>query len=299
VKESAFLMRTRKSKSAPVGVIGKVLRILELLDCSPHGLQPSEISVKTGINKSTAHRFLIHLESEGYLFRDVAGAYMLGPKLARMGSGLSFQTTLCKICRPTLESLRAATDETVNLAVLDGLEILNLDVLESQNSIRLAFTVGARHAVHCTALGKAILANMDDEQRREEILSSIDFFSYTPKTVTTIARLRKDLARVREEGYSLDDEEAMTGARCLGAVIFDAHRKVVGAISISGPVARVTKKRLPFFSAAVCEAAAEISSHLGYRAPKLGRLNNPHSRQGASSVGASNGVRGTKIAVRK
>jgi DNA-binding IclR family transcriptional regulator len=120
-------MRTRKSKSAPVGVIGKVLRILELLDRSPHGLQLREISAKTGMNKSTVHRFLSHLEAGGYLFRDAAGTYMLGPKLARMGSGVTFHTTLCKICRPSLENLRAATDETVNLAVLDGFEILYLE----------------------------------------------------------------------------------------------------------------------------------------------------------------------------
>ena len=76
------------------------MRVLELLDLSPHGLQLSEIAAKTGMNKSTVHRFLSHLETEGYLFRDAVGTYMLGPKLARMGSGVSFQTTLCKICRP-------------------------------------------------------------------------------------------------------------------------------------------------------------------------------------------------------
>lgn len=267
-------MRTRKSKSAPVGVIGKVLRILELLDQSPHGLQLREISAKTGMNKSTVHRFLSHLEAEGYLFRDAAGTYMLGPKLARMGSGVTFQTTLCKICRPSLENLRAATDETVNLAVLDGLEIINLDVLESQNTFRLVFPVGARHSVHCTALGKAILAYLEDGQRQEEILSSTKFVSFTPRTITSIARLRKDLINIREQGFSLDDEEAMIGARCVGAAIFDAAGKVVGAISISGPVTRVAKERLPFFTAEVCKAAREISSRLGYRAAKRERANN-------------------------
>ncbi len=267
-------MRTRKSKSAPVGVIGKVLRVLELLDRSPRGLQLSEISAKTGMNKSTVHRFLSHLEAEGYLFRDAVGTYMLGPKLARLGSGVSFQTTLCRICRPTLENLRAATDETVNLAVLDGFEILYLDVLESQNNFRLVFPVGARHSVHCTALGKAILANLEDGQRQEEILSATKFVSYTPRTITSIARLRKDLIQIREQGFSLDDEETMIGARCVGAAIFDAAGKVVGGISTSGPITRATKDRLPFFSAEVCKAAREISSRLGYRAAKRERANN-------------------------
>lgn len=255
-------MRTRKSRSAPVGVIGKVLQVLELLDRSPDGLQLREISVATGINKSTVHRFLSHLEAEGYLFRDAAGTYMLGPKLARMGSGVRFQTTLCKICRPTLENLRSATDETVNLAVLDGFEIVYLDVLESQNHFRLVFPVGARHSVHCTALGKAILANLQDVQRQEQILSATRFVSYTPRTITSAVRLRKDLIEIRKRGFSLDDEETMIGARCVGAAIFDAAGKVVGGISTAGPISRA-KDRLPLICAEVRKAAAEISSRLG------------------------------------
>lgn len=255
-------MRTRRSKSAPVGVIGKVLQVLELLDRSPHGLQLREIAATTGINKSTVHRFLSHLEAEGYLFRDAVGTYMLGPKLARLGSGVSFQTTLCRICRPTLENLRSATDETVNLAVLDGFEILYLDVLESQNHFRLVFPVGARHSVHCTALGKAILANLEDRQRQEQIISATRFVSYTPKTIMTVPRLRKELIEIRKQGFSLDDEETMIGARCVGAAIFDATGKVVGGISTAGPISRA-KDRLPFFCAEVRKAASEITSRLG------------------------------------
>src|SRR5271156_1887221 len=272
-------MRTRKSRSAPVGVIGKVLQVLELLDRSPDGLQLREISVATGINKSTVHRFLSHLEGEGYLFRDAVGTYMLGPKLARLGSGVSFQTTLCRICRPTLENLRAATDETVNLAVLDGFEILYLDVLESQNNFRLVFPVGARHSVHCTALGKAILANLEDKQRQEQILSAIEFVSYTPKTIMSVARLRKELIEIRKQGFALDDEETMIGARCVGAAIFDADGKVVGGISTAGPISRA-KERLPFLCAEVRKAAAEIPSRLGgASAADRERANNSPGRE--------------------
>jgi len=88
------MIRARESKSAPVGVVGKVLRILEALDASPNGLQLREISQQTRVNKSTAYRFVAHLEKEGYLFRDVAGAYIVGPKLARLGAGVAF-TPLC------------------------------------------------------------------------------------------------------------------------------------------------------------------------------------------------------------
>ena len=88
------MIRARESKSAPVGVVGKVLRILEALDGSPTGLQLREIAEQTSINKSTAYRFVAHLENEGYLLRDEAGAYVVGPKLARLGAGISYHATL-------------------------------------------------------------------------------------------------------------------------------------------------------------------------------------------------------------
>ena len=199
---------------------------------------------------------------------------MLGPKLVRLGSGVNFQVTLRNICRPVLERLRETTDETVNLAVLDGYSILYLDVLESLHTFRLVSQVGMRRALYCTSLGKAILANMDDERRKEEIFASIEFTADTARTLTSVARLKKDLVQTREQGFSLDDEEAVVGARCIGAAIFGPDGKVLGAISVSGPVSRVSKERLPFYSAEICRAARESSWRLGYRAPKAERRSN-------------------------
>jgi DNA-binding IclR family transcriptional regulator len=261
-------MRKLRSKSAPVGVIGKVLRILELLDHSPYGLQLKDIATKTGINKSTAHRFLRHLEAESYLFRDAAGTYMPGARLARLGTGVSFQTTLCRICRPTLESLRLVTSETVNLAVLDGTEIVYMDVLESQQMFRLVSPVGMRRPAHCTSLGRAIIANLDDERQKEEILSSIQVVHSAARKANSISRLKKVLKQICEQGFSLDDEETVIGARCVGAAILGADGSVIGGISVSGPVVRMTRERLPFFSTEVCKAAREISWQLGHRVSK-------------------------------
>jgi len=245
-----------------------VLRILELLDHSVYGLQLKDIAEKTGINKSTAHRFLRHLEAESYLFRDAAGTYMPGARLARLGTGVSFQTTLCRICRPTLESLRSATGETVNLAVLDGAEIVYLDVLESQQMFRLVSPVGMRRPAHCTSLGRAIIANLDDQRQKDEILSAIQSVYSTSRKTNSASRLKKTLRQICDQGFSLDDEETAIGARCVGAAIFGAEGSVVGGISVSGPVLRITRERLPFFSKEVCKAAREISWQLGLRVPE-------------------------------
>jgi DNA-binding IclR family transcriptional regulator len=289
-------MRTKKLKSAPVGVIEKVLCILELLGQSPAGLRLKDITAKTGINKSTVHRFLSHLEAQAYLFRDVQGSYMLGPKLVRLASGVNFQATLCNICRPTLEKLWKTTDETVNLAVLDGSHILYLDVLESLHTFRLVSQVGMRRELYCTSLGKAILANLDDERKKEEIYASIQFKPDTARTFTSVVRLKRDLAQTREQGFSLDDEEAVVGARCIGAAVFGADGKVLGAISVSGPVSRVSKERLPFFSSEICKAAREISLRLGYRVPKSARRNRDAAKPISRRAGSPRSYRGKHTA---
>lgn len=252
-------MAIKKMRSAPVGVIDKVLVLLELLDRSPGGLKLKEIAEQSKINKSTAHRFLTHLETKSYLFRDDAGTYMIGPKLTKMGTGSSFHASLAKMCRGVLENLRAVTGETVNLAILDGFEVLYIDVLETDHTFRLVSGVGTRRPFYCTSLGKAILANTADDQRREELYASIHFDPVTPRTITNLPRLKKQLALVRKQGFAMDDEEAVAGIRCLGAAVVDLDGEVLGAISVSGPVVRVTTARLPLFSREIRRAAREIT----------------------------------------
>src|SRR5262249_50365152 len=218
------MIRARESKSAPVGVVAKVLRILEALDRSPAGLQLREIALQTGINKSTAYRFLAHLENEDYLFRDNGGAYIVGPKLARLGSGVSFHATLRKVSRPVLTWIGQSTKETVNLGVLEGHEVLYLDVMESSHSFRMVSQPGMRRPLSCTALGKAILAFLPNEQR-EEILPALTYEHFTQYTISNEARLRKELARIAQQGYAIDNQETNLGAICVAAPILDESGK--------------------------------------------------------------------------
>jgi DNA-binding IclR family transcriptional regulator len=254
-------------KSAPVGVIAKVLRVLELLDQSPDGLSLKEVAVRARINKSTAHRFLSHLEGAGYLLRNISGVYMISPKLSRLGAGASMHSTLCKICRPALENLRRVTTETANLAVLDGYEVLYIDILETSHTFRLVSQIGMRRPFYCTSLGKAIVANMD-EQAQENLFASVALRQVTPSTVTSFGQLRQQCTHIQKQGYSMEEEEAVIGVRCLGAVIRGADGVVVGAISVSGPTARIRNENLNFFAKELCKAAKEISWRLGYRAKK-------------------------------
>lgn len=258
---TVLLERRRKSKSAPVGVVGKVIQILERLDQAPGGLLLREIVSSTTINKSTAYRFLSHLESEGYVFRDSEGYYMVGQKLARLGNGATYQATLCRASAGILEKLGADTGETVNLAVLDGSEVLYLSVFESQHTFRMVSEVGRRRPLYCTALGKAVLAYLPPEQQRK-IMSATSFERFTPHTICSADQLNKDLHKIHRRGYSLDDEETVIGARCIAVPILHRDHKVIGGISVSGPVVRVTKPHIPEFAGLLRTAADEIARRL-------------------------------------
>lgn len=255
------MIRARESKSAPVGVVAKLLRILEALDASPSGLQLREIAEQTSVNKSTAYRFVAHLENEGYLLRDEAGGYVVAPQLARLGGGLAYHATLRKISRPMAVALSNETKETVNLGVLDGHELLYLEVIESPHSFRMASQPGMHRPLHCTALGKALLAFLPNEQR-EELLLMLTFERVTPRTIANLARLRKELASVARQGYAIDDQETDMGARCVAAPIRDETGSATAAISVSGPVTRIGRDRIQAYALAPKKAARAISAQL-------------------------------------
>jgi DNA-binding IclR family transcriptional regulator len=257
-------MKVRKSSSAPVGVLTKVLSIFDLLDRSHDGLQLRAIAEQTGLNKSTAYRFLAHLEREGYLVRESTGAYLLGPRLVHLGSGSTYQSTIKKVSRPTLEGLWRETGETVNLAVLDGREIIYLDVIESPHNFRLVSQIGMRRPLHCTALGKAVLA-WQGANFRDELLAITKLEKLTPHSITRPSELVAELGRIQRRGYALDDEEVELGARCVAAPVLDSSGQVAAGISVSGPTIRMTRSRTAQIAEAVKTAALDISAHLGYQ----------------------------------
>ena len=249
--------------AAPVGVISKVLRILEALQGSSAGLGLKAICDLTGIHKSTAHRFLKHLEREGYLVRTEAGAYLIGPRLSQMSTRGSQGATLQAVARPILWELWKSTQETVNLAVLDQGTVLYVDVIESPHEFRLSSRVGTRRSLHVTALGKALAAFLPAELRAS-VLSTIKFQPSTPKTIMNLVHFRQELEKIRRQGYAVDDEEAVQGARCVSAPILNSDREPIAAVSVSGPVTRVSPNQVAALAGAVSSAARAISAAMGF-----------------------------------
>jgi len=252
--------------AAPVGVISKVLLILEALQGSSAGLGLKAICDVTGIHKSTAHRFLKHLERERYLLRTESGAYLIGPRLSQMSARGNQGATLQAVARPVLWELWKSTQETVNLAVLDQGTVLYVDVIESPHEFRLSSRVGTRRSPHVTALGKALAAFLP-AGARDNILSTITFQPATSKTIMNLLQFRQELEKVRRQGFAVDDEEAVQGARCVSAPILNSDREPIAAVSISGPVTRVSPNQVGALAEAVCDAARAISVAMGFSQP--------------------------------
>lgn len=264
--------------SASVGVISKVLRILEALQGSSGGLGLKAICDRTGIHKSTAHRFLKHLERERYLLRTEAGAYLIGPRLSQLSARGNQEATLQAVARPILWELWKSTQETVNLAVLDQKTALYVDVIESPHEFRLSSRVGTRRSVHVTALGKALVAFLPSETQ-ETILDSIAFQAATPRTIGNLVQFRQELEKVRRQGYAVDDEEAVQGARCVSAPILNSGGEPIAAVSVSGPVTRVSPNLVNALAGAVTSAAGAISAAMGFAQHDLKTENPKRARK--------------------
>jgi IclR family acetate operon transcriptional repressor len=172
-----------------------------------------------------------------------------------------------------------ATQETVNLAVLDQGTVLYVDVIESPHEFRLSSRVGTRRSLHVTALGKALAAFLRAEPR-ENILSTMTFQPATPKTIMNLLQFRQELDKISRQGYAVDDEEAVQGARCVSAPILNSEGEPVAAVSVSGPVTRVSPSQVVGLAAAVRSAARAISAAMGFSQHEPGGVD----RRGAKKV---------------
>jgi IclR family acetate operon transcriptional repressor len=246
-----------------IAVLAKALDLLEALEGEG---QPTltELSNRTGIPKPTALRVLANLEARGYVERDVHGRYKLGLRLLQLGARVTADIDLREVARPEMEALRDAFEETVNLALPAEIGIVYIAILESAHGLRMAANVGMRDSYHSSALGKAILAQRTPAEI-ERALGAEPLARKTTRTLATRAQLAPELERVRRQGYAIDEEENELGARCIGVPIFGRDGSCVAAISVSGPVSRLTSERAGVIADRVKRSAAAISRQLGYR----------------------------------
>ena len=241
-------------------------RLLKELGSGDGGLGVSELSRRLGLGKSTVHRLLATLTAERILEHEPAtGTYRLGLVVYELGARVSMHRVLHDAATTIIEELRNATRETVQVAVLDGREVVYVERLESPHTLRLFGRIGHRMPAHSTSTGKVLLAFLPKE-RLEVLLSRWPLERLTPQTITGQAQLRAELAQVRARGWAENLGESEVGVSSVAAPIRNARGEVIAAVSAAGPTMRVSGDSLRgFFLASVVNAGDAISARLGYR----------------------------------
>jgi IclR family transcriptional regulator, acetate operon repressor len=222
----------RRGRSSPAGTsVEKAMRILEALavEDGPHRLM--DVAERAGVPRSTAYRVLATLGAEGFAQNCGDGRYGIGTRLG--GLGARIVRMLSAGVGPTLQELqRGAGGNTVHLAVRVGDHAVYLHKVDSDKPYEMRSRVGNQLRLHCTAIGKAILAHLP-RREVEAIVMSAGMESRTPATITDVAALHAELAVVRKRGYAMDDEENEPTVRCIGAVVLDRAGRPRGGVSIS------------------------------------------------------------------
>ncbi|HEX5483463.1 MAG TPA: IclR family transcriptional regulator [Terriglobia bacterium] len=253
-----------------ISVMGKIFAVLQYFINRGGKQEPvafQEIASALPFARTTVHRILYSLGKLGYLEKVEGGShYRLAEKFFELtGPAVHFRR-LQSVAKSVMVKLLIQFAETVNLGVLENGHVSYIDVLQSPSALRIAANPGERNPAHSTALGKAILAFLAEEEV-QSILEQNPLIKMTPRTITQKARLFEHLATIREQGVVFDLEENLTGVVCVAAPIFDRLGRVVASISVSGPASRMESKLLQV-QEEVRQAGVEISRALNpQRAP--------------------------------
>jgi DNA-binding IclR family transcriptional regulator len=248
-----------------VQVLDRALAALAILASSASDCSLAELCPALKLHKSTVHRLMMVLEQHRLVVKNPeTGRYRLGLRLYELGSRAIDGLDLRGRARPYLDQLQDEFGETVFFCILDEGQVFYVEKVESQRSVRTACTVGSRAPAYCTAVGKAMLAELPDTEV-SKIVRRWGLKAVTPKTITTASALKAELRAVRARGYAIDDEEKEEGLRCIGAAVRSHNGKLAAAMSISGPAFRITKERVPEIARVLTEAANKLSAELGYQ----------------------------------
>jgi len=248
--------------------VRRALDIINIISSHKDGIGVTGISRQMDINKSSVHRILATLVQYGYVEQDnETSRYKLGYKFLELSSKLLESIDLRKAAQPFLQELERETNEVIHLVVYDQREVIYIEKLEGTETLRMHSKVGRRAPLHCTAVGKAILAHLPLHVVHETI-ERMELAVHTEHTITNKEELLKELAQVKERGYALDLEENEYGIRCVAVPIFDHLGNVAAAVSVSGPTIRMTDQRIDKLHKRMVQIGAKISRRLGYMAKK-------------------------------
>jgi IclR family transcriptional regulator, KDG regulon repressor len=253
-----------KAQPDSVKSVVKVLDILEHLGSAQRAAKVSELARATGLNVSTVFRLLQTLMARGYVEQDLSSrGYFLGPRFFQMGSAYLQGSDLATIAKPHLESLRDTVGETAYLVVFSRGEIVQLCKADGKQAVSASVRSMVREPAYCTATGKVLLAGLAPDAF-DDYVAGIELQAFTPQTITSKEKLRREIAKVRAGGLAVDTEEYVPNLCCVSVPVHDrAGHGTVAAISIAMPKMRFKRSLVPQWSKQLRERAALISQQLG------------------------------------
>lgn len=246
--------------------VERAFKILEILSEFDEGTGLMVIADRIGLHKTTVHRLLGTMQKLGYVHHKTNGKYTLGTQILFISRKILSGYDIINVAKPHLRKLRNMTNETVHLVVRSDNEAVYIDKLEPEHrTLRMHSSIGKRVPLYCTAVGKVILAHLNNSELKEtwEIISPT-IVKHTPATITTFKNMQKECSNIKKLGYGMDDEEHEKGIICISAPIFDANCSQTYALSVSAPKVRLTEALVDEYASYVKECAASVSAELGY-----------------------------------
>ncbi|RSL32171.1 IclR family transcriptional regulator [Salibacterium salarium] len=244
--------------------LDRALKILDLFDESVSELKITDISDKMLLHKSTVHSLLKTLEKHQYVEQnEESGKYRLGLKLFERGNSVIRSRDIRVVAKDFLHTLSKETGQTVHLVIQDGKEGLYIDKVESASATILYSRIGRRIPLHCSGVGKALIAFQPD-QAIADTLKDYEFIQRTEHTITTREAFWEEIRLIREKGYAEDREENEPGVHCVAIPVRDHTGEIAAAISISTLSMRTSKEEMQHYTNQLIEAGKQLSEKLGY-----------------------------------
>lgn len=240
----------------------KALKTLEIIAASQAPVSVRDIAESLATDKATSYRMLITLQKSGFVVRDDATKlYSLSYKVVSLSRNLLAENEVSKVILRELRELAAITKETLHYNVLDGRETVLVHRVKGSQLVNVEFQVGDRSPLHCTSIGKAILAFQDIRFIEEVIEAGLE--KKAANTISEPDKLREELRKIRSQGYAIDDHEYSDNMRCIAVPVFEGGGRITSGISISGPDSRFTLEKLEDLSHTLLSASRNLSKHLG------------------------------------
>lgn len=259
---SGRAVETAEDKTRRVQSLAKIMQLVHILETVPD-YSFGELVAAAGLPRGSVRRFLLSLIEAGLVTQDPSSRrYRLSLRWLTIGAHALEHLAYPQVARPFLERLRDATNLTSHLSVLEGRETVFVAKVEPREPIRLYTNVGMRAWAPCTASGKALLASLAPTEVLTR-LGAPPWPTFTARTITSPAALREELARIREQGYAVDDEEHRQGIRCVAAPVASAQGYAVAAVSVSGLTTQIHPGIYAELGRAVRQTARELARHLG------------------------------------